>query len=71
MQDAILTAIEDPAVSETDVLEVAAAIVAVMDGVQYQFLLEPEAVDMAAVTRRTVRALMADLRHRSGRSTEN
>ncbi|MDN5599921.1 MAG: TetR/AcrR family transcriptional regulator [Dermabacteraceae bacterium] len=71
VQDAILTAIEDPAVSETDVLEVAAAIVAVMDGVQYQFLLEPEAVDMAAVTRRTVRALMADLRHRSGRSTEN
>lgn len=64
VRDALLTAVADPAVSEQDVLETAAAIVAVMDGVQYQFLLDPEAVDMAAVTRRTVRALLADLRAR-------
>lgn len=62
VSDAILTAIADPTVPEADVLETAAAIVAVMDGVQYQFLLDPDAVDMAAVTRRTIRALLADLR---------
>lgn len=63
VRDAILTAISDPTVSETDVLEVSAAIVAVMDGVQYQFLLDPDAVDMAAVTRRAIRALLRDLRN--------
>ncbi|MGO1409581.1 MAG: TetR/AcrR family transcriptional regulator [Brachybacterium sp.] len=62
VRDAILTAISDPTVAEADVLEVSAAIVAVMDGVQYQFLLDPDAVDMAAVTRRAIRALLADLR---------
>lgn len=67
VRDALLTAVADPSVSEDDVLETAAAIVAVMDGVQYQFLLEPGSVDMAAVTRRTVRALLADLRSHSGR----
>lgn len=59
---AILDAVQDPGVSETAVLEVAAAIVAVMDGLQYQFLLEPSAVDMEAVVERTIRALLLDLR---------
>lgn len=71
VRDALLTAVADPRVSEQDVLEAAAAIVAVMDGIQYQFLLAPEAVDMAAVTRRTVRALLADLRTGSGRGGED
>lgn len=66
VRDALLTAVADPEVSEQDVLEAATAIVAVMDGVQYQFLLDPEAVDMAAVTRRTIRALLADLRANGG-----
>ncbi|ATG56169.1 TetR family transcriptional regulator [Brachybacterium ginsengisoli] len=66
VRDALLTAVADPSIPEQEVLETAAAIVAVMDGVQYQFLLEPDAVDMAAVTRRAVRALLADLRARGG-----
>ena len=70
VRDAFLAAVADPRVSEQDVLEAAAAIVAVMDGIQYQFLLDPEAVDMAAVTRRTVRALLADLRAGAGRGGE-
>lgn len=70
LQEALLEAIADPSVSEQDVLETAAAIVAVMDGIQFQYLLDPEAVDMAAVTRRTVRALLADLRTRTGRADE-
>ena len=55
----------DPTITEADVLEASAAIVAVMDGVQYQFLLDPDSVDMAAVTRRAIRALLADLRNGS------
>src|SRR5690606_30736848 len=46
----------------TDVAETAAAVVAVMDGLQVQWLLDPERVDMIAVTRRTVDALLAALR---------
>lgn len=65
VRDALLTAVADPTIPAEDVLEAATAIIAVMDGVQYQFLLDPEAVDMAAVTRRTVRALLADLRART------
>ena len=45
----------------TDVAETAAAIVAVMDGLQVQWLLDPEGVDMVAVTRRTIDALLAAL----------
>lgn len=67
VRDAILTAVADPDIPDDDLLETAAAIVAVMDGVQYQFLLDPGSVDMAAVTRRTVRALLADLRNGSAR----
>jgi AcrR family transcriptional regulator len=70
VRDAFLTAVADPSVSEQDVREAAAAVVAVMDGIQYQYLLDPSAVDMAAVTRRTVRALLADLRAGSGRDEE-
>lgn len=70
VRDALLSAVADPAVPAEDVLEAATAIVAVMDGVQYQFLLAPDAVDMAAVTRRTVRALLADLRAQSGRGSQ-
>lgn len=62
VRDAVLEAIADPDVPEEDVLETASAIIAVMDGIQFQFLLEPYAVDMAGVTERTVRALLADLR---------
>lgn len=62
VRDAVLEAIADPAVGEADVLETASAIIAVMDGIQFQFLLEPDAVDMAGVTERTIRALLADLR---------
>ncbi|MGO2192849.1 MAG: TetR/AcrR family transcriptional regulator, partial [Brachybacterium sp.] len=65
VRDAILAALADPAITEADVLEASAAIVAVMDGVQYQFLLDPDSVDMAAVTRRAIRALLADLRNGS------
>ena len=69
VRDALLTAVADPSLDEQDVLEAAAAIVAVMDGIQYQFLLAPESVDMAAVTRRAVRAILADLRAGSGRDS--
>ena len=70
VRDAILTAVADPSVAEGDVLEAAAAIVAVMDGVQYQFLLDPGSVDMEAVTRRAIRALLADLRNGSAPGDE-
>ncbi|SLN02440.1 Transcriptional regulator, TetR family [Brachybacterium faecium] len=66
VRDAFLTALADPTIPEQDVLEAASAVIAVMDGVQYQFLLDPESVDMAAITRRTVRSLLADLRARAG-----
>lgn len=42
--------------------QTAAAIVAVMDGLQVQWLLDPTAVDMEAVTQRTITALVAALR---------
>ncbi|MFE6234378.1 TetR family transcriptional regulator [Cellulosimicrobium sp. NPDC057862] len=45
----------------TDVEQTAAAIVAVMDGLQVQWLLDPDRVDMVAVTRRTIDALLAAL----------
>jgi AcrR family transcriptional regulator len=45
----------------TDVEQTAAAIVAVMDGLQVQWLLDPDLVDMVAVTRRTIDALLAAL----------
>ncbi|WP_079198033.1 TetR/AcrR family transcriptional regulator [Streptomyces sp. CB03911] len=45
-----------------DVEGVASAVVAVMDGLQVQWLLTPRSVDMAAVTRRVLSALLADLR---------
>ena len=45
----------------TDVEQTAAAIVAVMDGLQVQWLLDPDRVDMVAVTRRTIDALVAAL----------
>ncbi|MGO1226932.1 MAG: TetR/AcrR family transcriptional regulator [Brachybacterium sp.] len=71
VRDAILAALADPAITEADVLEASAAIVAVMDGVQYQFLLDPDSVDMAAVTRRAIRALLADLRNGSAADDES
>ncbi|MEU2630104.1 MULTISPECIES: TetR/AcrR family transcriptional regulator [Kitasatospora] len=48
--------------ADTDVESVANAIIAVMDGLQLQWLLAPESVDMAATTRRTIDALLAGLR---------
>ncbi|WP_327724005.1 TetR family transcriptional regulator [Streptomyces europaeiscabiei] len=44
-----------------DVEEAATAIVAVMDGLQIQWLLAPGSVDMAASTDRVITALLADL----------
>ncbi|WP_304454697.1 TetR/AcrR family transcriptional regulator [Nocardiopsis sp. YSL2] len=41
--------------------EAAAAVIAVMDGLQVQWLLDPEAVDMAAVTETVIDALVARL----------
>jgi AcrR family transcriptional regulator len=46
--------------------EAATAIVALMDGLQIQWLLAPDSVDMAASTDRVINALLADL---TGRST--
>ena len=68
VRDAMLEVIADPDVSEDDALEAAAAVVAVMDGLQYQHLLSPGTVDMEAVVRRTIRALLADLRRGSDSS---
>nr|WP_283249808.1 TetR/AcrR family transcriptional regulator [Streptomyces sp. TS71-3] len=44
-----------------EVEHVANAVIAVMDGLQVQWLLAPEAVDMAAATERVVSALLASL----------
>lgn len=46
---------------DLDVDEVANAIIAVMDGLQVQWLLAPESVDMAASTQRVVSALLASI----------
>ncbi|ACQ82284.1 transcriptional regulator, TetR family [Beutenbergia cavernae DSM 12333] len=46
---------------DADLEETATAIIAVMDGLQIQWLLSPDEVDMAAVTRRTIDALLASL----------
>lgn len=46
---------------DADIAETAIAIIAVMDGLQVQWLLAPETVDMAAVTHRTIDALVASL----------
>ena len=47
--------------ADLDVEGVANAVIAVMDGLQVQWLLAPDAVDMAATTRRVIDALLADL----------
>lgn len=62
VRDAVLAAVADATVPEQDILDVAIAIIAVMDGLQYQFLLDQDGVDMARVTERTIRALLVDLR---------
>ena len=41
--------------------EAATAIIAVMDGLQIQWLLAPDSVDMAATTNRVITALLAEL----------
>ena len=46
---------------DLDVEGVASAVIAVMDGLQVQWLLAPQSVDMAATTRRVIDALLADL----------
>nr|WP_267899362.1 TetR/AcrR family transcriptional regulator [Streptomyces triticagri] len=46
---------------DVDVESAANAIVAVMDGLQVQWLLDPEAVDMAASTESVIKALVASL----------
>lgn len=45
----------------TDIEETATAIIAVMDGLQVQWLLAPDAIDMPAVLRRTLDALLTAL----------
>ncbi|MFD9123620.1 TetR family transcriptional regulator [Kitasatospora sp. NPDC059571] len=52
--------------ADLDVEGVAAAIVAVMDGLQVQWLLAPRSVAMADTTRRTIDALLAGLRTSTG-----
>ncbi|MFJ8861964.1 TetR family transcriptional regulator C-terminal domain-containing protein [Streptomyces sp. NPDC102451] len=47
---------------DLDVMGAANAIVAVMDGLQVQWLLDPGAVDMAASTERVIEALLEGLR---------
>ncbi|MEU0389298.1 TetR family transcriptional regulator [Streptomyces chartreusis] len=49
-----------------DLEEAATAIIAVMDGLQIQWLLAPDSVDMAASTDRVITALLADF---TGRTT--
>jgi AcrR family transcriptional regulator len=51
---------------EQDIRTAASAIVAVMDGLQVQWLLDPAAVDMAASTDRVIDALLENLRGTSG-----
>lgn len=62
VRDAVLEVVGAEDTSPEDVLEVSIAIIAVMDGLQYQYLLDPSAVDMPAVTERVIRSLLADLR---------
>jgi AcrR family transcriptional regulator len=45
--------------------EAATAIIAVMDGLQIQWLLAPDSVDMAACTDRVITALLADITSRA------
>jgi AcrR family transcriptional regulator len=44
-----------------DVEEAATAIIAVMDGLQIQWLLAPDSVDMAPTTDRVINALLTDI----------
>ncbi|MFD5229028.1 TetR/AcrR family transcriptional regulator [Streptomyces qaidamensis] len=46
---------------DLNVEEAATAIIALMDGLQIQWLLAPDAVDMAACTERVITALLTDL----------
>ncbi|MFF6877479.1 TetR family transcriptional regulator [Streptomyces sp. NPDC012474] len=46
---------------DLNVEEAATAIIALMDGLQIQWLLAPDSVDMAASTERVITALLADL----------
>lgn len=62
--EGVADAIGDPSIPDQEIEEVAAGIIAVMDGLQYQFLLDNSSVDMSAVTERVIRALMADLKAR-------
>lgn len=60
--DALAEACERGEVREDlDVVVAANAIVAVMDGLQVQWLLDPAAVDMAASTERVIEALLKSL----------
>ncbi|WP_329324684.1 TetR/AcrR family transcriptional regulator [Streptomyces luteogriseus] len=47
--------------SDLNLEDTASAIIAVMDGLQVQWLLAPDSVDMAAATDRVITALLADL----------
>lgn len=59
--DAVREATDGGPADEASIEEAATAIIAVMDGLQIQWLLSPDAVDMAAVTRRTIDSLLAPL----------
>ena len=48
----------EPAVSDEQLAMGASALIAVMDGLQVQWLLEPSAIDMPAVVRMTLNALL-------------
>lgn len=68
--EAVAEVAADPSIPDQEIEEVAAGIIAVMDGLQYQFLLDNSAVDMPAITERVVRALIADLKARTARAGE-
>lgn len=65
IRDAVAEVMADERVTSEDIAEVSRAIMAVMDGLQYQHLLAPSRVDMAPIVERTIRALLADLRART------
>lgn len=68
--EAVAEVVADPSIPDQEIEEVAAGIIAVMDGLQYQFLLDNSAVDMPAITERVVRALIVDLKARTTRASE-
>jgi len=51
-----------PAVPEDDIVRAASLIVATMDGLQVQWLLEPDVIDMASGVETAINGVLAQLR---------